>query len=249
MVRAGQRRVLDLHQAGREDRAMALREEVAAVPLFAELGDRHVASLAALARACRFTAGQVVFAEGDPASGFHVVTAGRVRVFKSSPEGREQILHVWGPGEPFGEVAVFHGDAFPASVAALDDSRTLFFPRAGLLDLVRRDPEFALRLLGVLALRLRRFAAQVEALTLREVPARLAAYLLLRDDEQGGTGLVELDLAKGQLANLLGATPETFSRVLGRLAREGLVRPEGARAVRLLDAQALGDVADGRRRL
>lgn len=226
---------------------MRTREAIAAVPLFAGLDPPRLDQLAALALPRAFGAGQIIFSEGEPGAGFHVVTDGRVRVFKSSPEGREQILHVWGPGEPFGEVAVFEGGAFPASAAALEPAKTLFFPRAALLDLCRRDPEFALRLLGVLARRLRGFAAQVEALTLREAPARLASYLLLRDEEQGGTGLVELDLAKGQLANLLGATPETFSRVLARLAREGLIRSEGARSVRLLDPDGLASVAAGRK--
>lgn len=226
---------------------MGTRETIAAVPLFEGLDRPHLDQLAALAVPRSYAAGQVIVTEGDPGTGFHVVTAGRVRVFKSSPEGREQILHVWGPGEPFGEVAVLEGGAFPAGAAALEPTRTLYFPRAALLDLVRRQPEFALRLLGMLARRLRGFAAQVEALTLREAPARLAAYLLLRDEEQGRTGLVELDLAKGQLANLLGATPETFSRVLARLAREGLTRNEGVRSVRLLDPDGLAAVAAGRK--
>ncbi len=230
------------------DEIRAKRDEIRAIPVFEDLDERTQDLLAGLARTRKFESGQEIFAEGDTGTGFHVVAAGRVKVYKLSPGGREQILHVWGPGEPFGEVAVFEGGAFPAHASALEPTRTLFFPRAGLVELIRAEPEFALRWLAVLSRRLRRFAVQVEALTLREVPERLAAWLLLLDEEQGGHGEVTLDLAKNQLANLLGATPETFSRVLARLAKEGLVETRG-RALTILDAEALADVADGRRRL
>jgi CRP/FNR family transcriptional regulator len=89
----------------------------------------------------------------------------------------------------------------------------------------------------------------VESLALREVPGRLAAYVLLLDDRQGGTGRIELDLAKGQLANLLGTMPETLSRILARLAREGLLESTGPRGYRLTDRAALEDLAAGTRRL
>ena len=228
---------------------MPSRPDLAAVALFEGLPANDRAILASIARPRAFGAGQAIFADGDPGAGFFVVSSGRVKVFKLAPDGKEQILHVWGPGEVFGEVAVFEGGSYPAHAEAIEPSRTLFFPRRDLLEAIGRQPELALRMLALLSRRLRRFAAQVEDLTLREVPARLAAYLLLRDEEQGGRGVVELDLAKGQLANLLGATPETFSRVLTRLAREGFVASEGPRTLRLVDAKGLADLADGRRRL
>lgn len=228
---------------------MTTRTDLSDVSLFEGLAPADLDALAALARPRSFAAGQQIFAEGDPGLGFHVVAAGKVKVMKYAPDGKEQILHVWGPGEPFGEVAVFEGDAFPAHAEALEETRTLFFPREALLGAIGHRPELAMRLLAVLSRRLRRFVAQVEALTLREVPARLAAYLLLQDEQQQARGLVSLDLAKGQLANLLGATPETFSRVLARMTREGLVESAGARALKILDADGLVDLAEGRRRL
>ena len=132
---------------------------------------------------------------------------------------------------------------------ALEDTSTAYISRAGLLELVRESPDFALELLGELAGRLRRFAQMVESLSLREVPGRLSAYLLLLDERLGGTGQVELDLAKGQLANLLGTSPETLSRILARLAREGMLEAAGRHGYRLLDRDALADLADGSRRL
>lgn len=219
------------------------------IALFEGLEPRALALVAGIAVPRRYRRGEAIFAEGEPGVGFHVVVAGRVKVFKLSPEGKEQILHVWGPGEPFGEVAALEGRPFPAHAEALEDCRTAFVPRAGLLELIRQSPEFALELLAELAGRLRRFAELVESLSLREVPSRLAAYLLMLDDRAGGEGQVELDLAKGQLANLLGTMPETLSRILARLARECFVEPDGPRGYRLLDRAALEELAAGTRRL
>lgn len=227
----------------------SVETELARVPLFQGLEGRFLAELATLARPRKYAAGTTIFSQGEPGDGFHILTRGRVKVFRLSAEGKEQILHIWGPGEPFGEVPVFAGGPFPAHALALEDCRTLFLPRAGLLALIRRQPDLALGMLAVLSHRLKQFAAQVEALTLKEVPGRLAAFLLLQADEQGNPGTVELDLAKGQLANLLGATPETFSRVLARMTKDGLIEAKGARSFTIPDRAALVDLAEGRRRL
>jgi CRP/FNR family transcriptional regulator, dissimilatory nitrate respiration regulator len=219
------------------------------LPLFGEMSAEHRRALQAISRPCRFRRGEVLFSEGEAAEGFHVVLEGKVRVFKSSLEGKEQTLHIWGPGEPVGEVAALRGDRYPARAEALEACRTLFVPRAGLLDLVRGEPEFALRLLSLLALRLENFARLVENLTLKEVPERLAAYLLLVQKEQGGGKDLELELTKAQVAGLLGTIPETLSRILARMAREELIRLEGTRGVRILDESGLMELAAGERRL
>jgi CRP/FNR family transcriptional regulator, dissimilatory nitrate respiration regulator len=219
------------------------------IPLLKELTAGQKKALRAISQTRRFERGQVLFDEGEQAAGFHIVLLGKVRVYKSSVEGKEQTLHIWGPGEPVGEVAVLRGEAFPARAEALEDCQTLFVPRAGLLDLVREEPEFALRLLSLLALRLKRFAGLVESLTLKEVPARLAGYILGEAEEQGQSGRLELNLTKAQVANLLGTIPETLSRILARMAREGLIALDGARGIKILDRNGLRDLASGERRL
>lgn len=228
---------------------MVSPEDIARIPLFEDLPPAQLVHLASIASAPGFARGQVIFAEGDRALGLHVVDRGRVKVSKIAPDGKEQILHIWGPGEPFGEVALFAGGSYPAHAEALEDSRTIFIPRAGLLELIDRQPELALDLLAVLSLRLKRFAAMVEAFALKEVPSRLAAYLLLLDDERPAGAAIGLDVSKGQLANLLGTAPETLSRILARMAREGPIEEPRPRAIRILDRAALEQLADGRRRL
>lgn len=211
------------------------------VPLFADLPRPHLQALAGIAVTKSFTAGCSIFSEGDEGRGFYAVLSGRVRIYKLSPEGKEQILHFFGPGEIFGEVAVFTGRGFPAHASAERSSVLLFFPRDAFVELIRRDASLALGMLAVLSVRLRRFTRMVEDLSLKEVPGRLAAYLLYRS---GGEqkNVVELDLTKAQLAALLGTIPETLSRILTRMGRRGLIRTQGSR-ITILSRERLEVIA------
>jgi len=185
-----------------------------------------------------FKRGESIFFEGDEATGFYMVAEGKVKIFKMSLDGREQILHIFGPGEPFGEVPVFHGQPFPANAVTLAQSTLLFFPRREFVDLVTSTPSLALSMLAMLSLRLRRFASQVESLSLKEVPGRLAAHLVYLAEEQGRTDRVVLDIPKGQLASLLGTSPETLSRIFSKMSEEGLIRVDG-KTIELLDYDEL----------
>jgi len=195
--------------------------------LFSGLSDEDLDKVVAIAAVKTFGRGESIFFEGDAGDGFYMVAEGRVKIFKMSLDGKEQILHIFGPGEPFGEVPVFHGQPFPANALALIKSRLLFFPRREFVDLVTGNPSLALNMLAMLSLRLRRFANQIESLSLKEVPGRLAAYLVYLAEEQGSSTQVTLDIPKGQLASLLGTIPETLSRIFGKMTEEGLIRVEG----------------------
>jgi len=212
------------------------------VSLFSGLPERDLELLAEIALPRTFKGGELIFSEGDEGRGFYVVVEGRVEVFKLSPEGRKQVLHFLGPGEPFGEVAVFSGRSFPAHAAALKDSHLLFFPREAFIRLMEEHPPLILRMLAVLARRLREFAALIEDLSLKEVSGRLAGYILSLREGRGGSEEVELEVSKGQLANLLGTAPETLSRALARLSKAGLIEVEG-RSIRILDQEGLAQLA------
>jgi CRP/FNR family transcriptional regulator len=220
---------------------------IASVPLFQGLPERHLESVRSVCSDVPAGKGKMVFLEGARAEGFYVVRQGRIKVFKISPEGREQVLHVFGPGEPVGEVAVFEGGSFPANAQAVEDSRLLYISRASLKTLMQRDATLAMNMLAVLSKRLRVFTHKIEDLTLKEVPARLAAYLLDLSERSDGPA-VELDIAKGLLANLLGTAQETLSRILKRMSEQELIRVQG-RSIELLDTDALQDLADGATRL
>jgi CRP/FNR family transcriptional regulator len=217
-------------------------ETIASIPGFSTLEPDMLDQVRAIAAVRRVVKGELIFAEGVRGEGFYAVVEGLVKIYKLSPEGKEQVLHLFGPGEPFGQVAVFAGRAYPANAEALEDGRLLFFPREAFAGLIRRNPALAMRMLAVLSLRLREFTQQIENLTLKEVPGRLASYLLYLAEEQKQADAVALPVTKGQLASLLGTIPETLSRILTRLASGGLIEVQGRRIL-LRDRQRLSHLA------
>jgi CRP/FNR family transcriptional regulator len=217
--------------------------QLAGFPLFSGLSGEQHEALGRIALRRSFRKGERIFSEGDEGSGFYLIVSGRVKIFKISPDGKEQILHFVGPGESFAEVSVFTGQGFPADAVAAVQSGLLFFARSSFMSLIRRDPALALNMLAQLSRRLRQFAGLIEDLSLKEIPGRLAKYLLYLDGRDGDAGAVELDVSKGQLAALLGTIPETLSRILAKMNRQGLIRSRGAQ-IRILDRAGLEALAE-----
>ena len=228
---------------------LKLTDQVAGIPLFHGLTPKLYDELSMIVVDQVVPRGQLIFSQGDEAVGLYVVISGRVKIFKLSPEGKEQILHLFGAGEPIGEVAVFAGGKFPAHAQAMEESRLFFFPRPAFIDLIRKYPSVALNMLAVLSLRLRKFTSLIEDLSLKEVPGRLAAHLLYLGEGKKGIAEVNLDISKNQLASLLGTIPETLSRILARMTREGYIELSGQRRIRILDRKGLEELASGERRL
>jgi len=227
---------------------MSMINHIAGIPLFGGLPEDQQKDIVAIALDKRFTRGQTVFSEGQPGDGFYVVLSGRVKIFKLSSEGKEQILHLFGPGEPFGEVPVFEGRRFPAHAVALEDSHMCFIPKQAFVELLKRNPSLAINKLAVLSRRLRRFTDLVEDLSLKEVPGRLAAHLLYLSQRAEGAHEVKLDIPKNLLAAMLGTIPETLSRILSRMSQQGLIESDGPR-IRITDRKGLQELAEGLRRL
>jgi len=216
---------------------------VSDIPLFSGLSEKHLKEIENIAVEKNFSRGEVIFSEGDNGNGFYVVVDGQVKIHKVSLDGKEKILHIFGPGEPFGEVPVFTGKAFPANAEALSNSRLVFFPKDAFVALIMKNPSLALSMLGVLSMRLREFTMQIEHLALKEVPGRIASYILYVSEEQESSNHIELEISKGQLASLLGTIPETLSRIFSKMSSQGLIEVEG-RTIWLLDRQGLTDLAE-----
>ncbi len=216
---------------------------IAAIPIFDGLPEDQIVAIKKIAVEKKINRGETIFTEGDEGRGFYVILSGRVKVYKVSSEGKEQILHIFGPGQPFGEVSVFAGQRFPANAQALDHSRILFFSRAAIVDLIAANPSLALNMLAVMSKKLRQFAAQIENLSLKEIPARLASYLIYLAKEQARDDVITLSISKGQLASVLGTIPETLSRIFSKLSGQELIRVDGKK-IFLLDRGALEDLAE-----
>ncbi len=212
-------------------------------PLFGGLPDDQLEDIRKIAVSKHFNKHEMIFAEGDDGTGFFIVVSGRVKIYKVSSEGKEHILHIFGPNEPFGEVPVFTGQPFPANAEAIAKSHLLFLPRTDFVELISNNPSLSLNMLAVLSKRLRQFTVQIENLSLKEVPARLASYLLYAASEQDQEDAVALTVSKGQLASLLGTIPETLSRMFAKMAGQGLISVEG-RHITLIDKTGLEELAE-----
>lgn len=215
---------------------------LAKVPYFAGLAPGLVRALAGMARQRSYGRGEVILWEGDPCEGLYVVLRGRVKVFKRSGEGREQVLRILGPGRTFNDVPVFDAGPNPGSVAALEPSAIAILPRAKVLALAQQHPAVAMAVIRVLAERLRGLTIVVEDLALRNVTARVARILM--DWAGGRTSLVEgaeegcVRLTQTQLAAMTGSVREVVQRALKALERDGAIRLARAR-ICVLDMPSL----------
>ncbi len=221
---------------------MDLVSFLASIPFFRDLSPeiREELSRIIVERECGKD--QMVFTQGEKGEGFYVVVSGRVKVFKLSAQGKSQVLGIIEPGEPLGEVAVFEGKSYPAYAQTLEESKLLFFPRKAFVKLIGRDSSLALGMLAVLSRRLRHLTGLAEDLSLREVPGRLASYLLRVKREGDHQETLELRVSKGQLAEVLGTTPESISRALARLSALGLIEVKGT-TIKIKDPLALRELA------
>jgi len=189
--------------------------------------------------------GEVLFSQGDQAFGFYILLEGSVRIYKSSPDGKEYTLHHIRSGQMFAEAAIFGSTTFPANCIATNNSSIAFFPKDKFVQLITRSPQMSLKMIAALSNFVREFNQQIENLSLREVPARLATHLLGMA-EQSGTLEVTLTMNKTELARSLGTISETLSRNLKRMSNLNLIRVDG-KNILISDKNGLQSVADGKK--
>jgi CRP/FNR family transcriptional regulator, cyclic AMP receptor protein len=204
-------------------------------PLFASLTDKEMEALAGRVSKRCFECGALLFSEGDPCTGLFLVASGKIRIFKLSPTGREQVLAVEGPGSSFAELPVFDGGNYPASASALEDAEVLFISRKDFQNFCREHPEVALKVIAVVGSRLRRLVGIIEDLSFTTVRHRLIA-LILRLAQASGTASkegvrVELTKTHQDLAAELGTVRELVSRNLSRLQAQGFLEVDGRRII------------------
>jgi len=224
------------------NRLPAVVAALKATPLFSALDGAEIAALAQRAMVRHFSAGEVLFSEGEPCAGLYVVAVGRVRIFKTSPTGREQVLTMEGPGSSLAELPVFDGGSYPASAAAAEESQLLFVSRNDFRACCLDHPEVSLKVLQVVGARLRRLVGIIEELSFTSLRHRLIAWLLREAQAQGSMtaeGMVfELGMSHQEIAAHIGTVRELVSRNLARLQAQGLIHVQG-RKITILNRERL----------
>ena len=209
--------------------------------LFSGLTEADVRLLKDVVKIRQYKRNEVLFEEGMKAEGFFIVQSGKVKVYKLSPEGKERILHVVLPGQSFADAAIFADGNYPAFAETLTASELLFFPKNDFLELLHSHSQLSINMIAGLSKYLRQFTVQIEDLTFRDVPARLARYLVnIGADNTNG---LQLPFSKAQLASNLGTTSETLSRTFRKLADEDVILVSG-KNIKILDVDRLYDMAE-----
>jgi CRP-like cAMP-binding protein len=216
------------------------------VPYFAALPADVLHALTAAVIERRLARGQLIFLEGDPCAGLHIVVRGTVKIFKLSPQGREQILQQAGPGATFNDVAVLDGGPNPASATAITDVIIWVIPGSAIQRLAQAYPALAWALLESIARRTRHLVEMVEDLALRSVKARLAKLLLAEAARSAGLATIDRSqmVTQTEMAARLGTVREMVGRALRDLADDGLIRLERQRLM-IVNREGLEAVAEG----
>jgi CRP/FNR family transcriptional regulator, dissimilatory nitrate respiration regulator len=219
-------------------------------PLFSGLREEDLKRIKAIARPKKILRKGILFSEGEEAKGFYVILSGKIKLFKVSREGKEQILHVASASDAFAEATLFLEGKYPAFAEALTDSQLLFFPRREFIQLIEKNPQLSINMIVSLSLYLKRFASLIEELSLKEVSSRIAKYLIDLSmkgmKECKSLQEVDLDLSKTQLALKLGTISETLSRTLAKMKAKGVIDVQKSR-IRILNRKALEELASGMR--
>ena len=208
--------------------------------IFSSLKDDELTELVGLAVERSLASDEFVFWDGDAPEWFYIVAEGKVKVVKYSSLGKEFIIAFFGPGEMFGEVAVFENKPYPASAQAVTETRVVGVKKEDFLSFLTNRPQVALRIISVLGGRLRDAQGRLRDLAGERVEQRLASILLMLLAKLGST----LPFTRQEIADMVGTTTETAIRVMSILRDRGVIRSVRGKVV-ILDEQKLRLLSEG----
>jgi len=208
--------------------------------IFSSLNDDELSELADLTIERSFMSNEFIFWDGDTPEWFYIVAEGKVKVLKHSSLGKEFIIAFFGPGEMFGEVAVFENKPYPASAQAVVETKVVGIKRDKFLSFLANRPQVALRIISVLGGRLRDAQSRLRDLAGERVEQRLASVLLMLSAKLGPT----LPFTRQEIADTVGTTIETAIRVMSHLKDRGIIRSVRGKVI-ILDEEKLRLLGEG----
>ncbi len=201
-----------------------LSEQLKAIPYFQDLDARALEGIRANVFEVQLQKGELLFTEGEPAEAMYVVRSGKVKIFKLSPDGREQVLRIAEAGDCFNEVPIFDGGPNPANAQAVDPAALWGIRREAMRRLVEKYPAIAIGFLKAFAGKLRYFTRKVEDLSFRSVTSRVAKHLLEMAEDDGSGGLrLKQQSTQQEMASVVGTAREMIGRAFKALEKEGAI--------------------------
>jgi len=225
---------------------MEITKQIRHFTLFQGLSEENLSLLVSKALHKKVKQGDLLIGETDQVRAFYVVTAGQLKLYKSSSEGKEQTLSLLRPGDPFGLCTAFATESFPANAMALEESAILIIPGELMENVAKKEPVLLLNIIQILSQRLKDSMTLVESLSLKEIPSRLSAFILHELSRESGENKnrLELTITHRELSKMLGATPEALSRTFKKLSTDKILALEG-RVITVLNRKAMETLAEG----
>jgi len=188
-------------------------------PVFSVLDNNEISELASTALQRSAVEGETIFWEGDDSAWFYIIAEGKVKIFKSASTGKEVLLSFFGPGEMFGEVAVFENKPYPATAQSLVDTRLIGIRKADFMNFLIKYPLVSLKIIAILSGRLRESQSRLRDLAAERVEQRLARMLIMLSAKMGST----LPFTRQEISDMAGTTTETVIRVFSQWKERGII--------------------------
>jgi len=202
---------------------MEIQSFLSKIFLFESLTEDQIELVADFSSIKRINKGEHLFSELQAATAFFYVISGSMKIYKLSSDGAEQIIHIQTAGDLVAEAIIFEFDTYPAFCRALEDTELIRFSKTEFLALLQHFPEIAFRIMAAYSRRLRQLIEKIEELSLHDIKARLANFLINNYSIKNNKKLIELPYTKKDLASILGTIPETLSRTLTMFKKTGLI--------------------------
>ncbi len=205
--------------------------------LFETLSQKELDELASFCTQLKLSKGDTLFNEGQFVDSFYIIAFGKIKIFRLSPTGDENIIHIQTDGDLIAEAAIFDDERYPANAQSSDETLLVKVSADHFKNLLKNNPELCFKIMSAYAKRLRFFAKKIQELTLNDIKGRLANFLIGNNYKN----TVTLTMAKKDLASSLGTIPETLSRTLQYFKKNGLIE-ENKDQIILKNLQGLKDL-------
>jgi CRP/FNR family transcriptional regulator len=218
-------------------------EFLSKIPMFSSLSDTQLELLASLIKERKYKEGHFIVKDKDILDTLCLLSSGSVKLTKYSPSGKEQIEHIFVPGEMMGLCTLFTNNLFPANAIALEDSTIYLLSKKELEKIAYKEQALLLNLVFALSARLAESMSMVESLSLQKVPQRLASFLIYSLYMNNNTNTIQLPFNHLELSRMLGTTPETLSRAFTHFKKIGILKMEGSQII-IEDIKKLTAIAE-----
>jgi len=233
MEKEGNRKTCSAHGEMSHDHCISL------VPIFNHLTEEQMVEISALTHAVQFRKGETIYRAQEPSNALYIVSRGKVKIYRISDSGKDQIQRILTPGEFTGELALFSDDLHDAYAEALEDVEICMVKREDMSELLLKYPTIAMKVLSEFSRRLEASEKQSTRIATEKVETRIAMYIAETLDRYGEEGIVEIPMKRKDLASHLGTTPETISRKLLELEEAKIIEQLPGNRIHVLDLDAL----------